>query len=167
MYIVSLLSNCGAIISAKQTENWVLAPDQVLEDIFPNIWCFLNHLFWFPWFLPSSAFFFFLNLQSPLTFWVEHCKCLSTCLAMSQKKILTLPHPRTFPLNFEITKGMCACVCTHTRHPRFSWGWMNISVPKVAWEFRQYFGRLNNALARSLLDHPVLGEGHCFLIKIT
>lgn len=41
-YSIGLLSNFGPVISAKQTEKWVLAQNQVLEDVFPNIWCFLN-----------------------------------------------------------------------------------------------------------------------------
>lgn len=36
-YSIGLLSNFGPVISAKQTEKWVLAQNQVLEDFFPNI----------------------------------------------------------------------------------------------------------------------------------
>lgn len=41
-YIVGLLYNFGPVVSAEQTEKWVLAESQVLEDVFPNIKCFLN-----------------------------------------------------------------------------------------------------------------------------
>ena len=96
-------------------------------------------------------------------------------LRMLQEVIHTLSHLRTFSLHFEISE--CTHVCIHL-HPatcppsesllrvnEYSWVKYYMRIWVIFWQVEQhlYF----SSLARPLFHHPVLTEGHCFLIKIS
>lgn len=74
--------------------NWKnkgLAQNQDIKGFFPNnLFQRKWNLSFSPHPLPSPLF---LNLQSPVTFWAESCKCWPQCLAIPQEMPLAWPHP--------------------------------------------------------------------------